>query len=205
MREVTAVRRRALATAGLAVLLVVGGLTTSAGVARTSDRAASQRAIRYAGTCQINGAATGYQPALSDRPASRSFVFHGGGQCTGGIVGSKTTTITVRTTIRGHTTVDSCKGYGITEDAAGTLLGTGSAAARALNVSFHADVFINGVTVTTAIIGDHGGAALGTGVIKPTAATLAACARGDLEILRFSLSMHTLTPFVIQPASSARG
>lgn len=111
-------------------------------------------------------------------------------------------TIRVVTLIHGKTTVDSCNAFGITEGAAGILEGVGSVQARALRVPFHTDVFIDGVTVTTATIGDHGGAALGTGMILPDQGTVNGCIRGTLEKLRFTITMHTVTPFVIKAAGS---
>lgn len=150
--------------------------------------------------CQITGVATGYNPPLSFHPASRSFHFAGGGKCTGSMGAHRASrTIPVRTSIRGRTIVDSCSGFGITEHASGLLQGVGSARARALRVPFHTDVFINGVTVTTATIGDYGGAALGTGMILPDQGTIQGCMRGTLEKLRFTITMHTVTPFVIEP------
>ncbi len=177
------------------------GLATAIGAAALGLVSASPAATtihRYSGTCQITGAATGYDPPLSFHPAARAFRFTGAGECTGSTDGRKLTrTLRVRTSIRGRTTVDSCKGFGITEHAAGILQGVGSAEAQAIRVSFLTDVFIDGVTVTTATLGDHGGAALGSGMIHPDQTTLKDCARGTLETLRFTLTMHTVTPFVL--------
>lgn len=180
-------------------------MTAAAVGLAASDSVATTTTHRYAGTCQITGTATGYRPPLSFHPASRAFRFAGGGECTGSMDGGKALrTIQVRTRIHGRTTVDSCAGFGITEHAAGVLQGVGSPPARALRVSFLTDVFIDGVTVTTATLGDHGGAALGSGRILLDQATGPACARGTLERLRFTFTMHTVTPFVVDPASRPR-
>lgn len=169
----------------------------------SSASARSAKDHRYGGTCQITGTATGYHPPLSFHPASRTFHFLGRGRCTGSIDSHKPAqTIQVLTSIHGKTIVDSCNGFGITEDATGVLEGIGSPQARALRVPFRTDVFIDGLTVTTATIGDHGGVALGTGTILPDQGTVNGCIRGTLEKLTFTITMHTVTPFVIEAAGS---
>jgi len=64
-------------------------------------------------------------------------------------------------------------------------------------------VFIDGVTVTTATLGDHGGAALGTRMIHPNQGTIEGCSSGTLEKLTFTLTMHTVTPVRDRPATRA--
>lgn len=182
--------------AAVAVGIILVGLESSAS-------ATSARDHRYSGVCQITGTAAGYDPPLSFHPAARTFHFLGKGKCTGSIDSHKAAqTIQVLTSIHGKTTVDSCNGFGITENATGMLEGIGSPQARTLRVPFRTDVFIDGLTVTTATIGDHGGAALGTGKILPDQATVNGCIRGTLEKLRFTITMHTVTPFVIEAAGS---
>ncbi len=191
----------------VALTAIAAGLITLGVTRAASARSATPtRDTRYSGVCRIAGVARGYDPPLSFHPASRTFRFAGRGSCTGSIGARQPTrTIAVVTSIRGKTLVDSCSGFGITEGATGMLRGVGSRQARALHVAFHTDVFIDGLTVTTATIGDHGGAALGTGSILPDTATVKGCTQGTLEKLRFAITMRTVTPFVMAPARSPTG
>ncbi len=67
--------------------LRLGALVTGALIVLSMASSASAKANRYSGTCQIPGAATGYDPPLSFRPAARAFHFQGSGQCTGSMDG----------------------------------------------------------------------------------------------------------------------
>lgn len=180
-----------MARKALSVLCAASALAT-AGAAAAPATAAPRHSL--AGDCQIAGTASGYTPALSVLPASRSFTFTATGLCTGTLDGVALPPggTPVQATIAGKTTVDGCP-YGITLRAPGVLRTLGP---TPISVPFQIDVYIAGTLVLATVTGDNGGLGFATGTIQPNAATLAGCAAGTLETLDFQTDLRTLTPFI---------